>query len=69
MKEDDLESYFAHFGRVTCVNIMYDKNSGRHRGFAFVDFNDYDPVDKVLCKVLSSSLYLLFSTFALPEIF
>nr|XP_027231790.1 uncharacterized protein LOC113823362 [Penaeus vannamei] len=48
VKEDDLESYFAHFGRVTCVNIMYDKNSGRHRGFAFVDFNDYDPVDKVL---------------------
>lgn len=50
VKEDDLESYFAHFGRVTCVNIMYDKTSGRHRGFAFVDFNDYDPVDKVLCK-------------------
>ncbi|XP_071531526.1 uncharacterized protein [Panulirus ornatus] len=48
VKEDDLESYFAHFGGVTCVNIMYDKNSGRHRGFAFVDFNDYDPVDKVL---------------------
>ncbi|XP_069960273.1 uncharacterized protein [Cherax quadricarinatus] len=48
VKEDDLETYFAHFGRVTCINIMYDKNSGRHRGFAFVDFNDYDPVDKVL---------------------
>lgn len=48
VKEEDLETYFANFGRVTCVNIMYDKNSGRHRGFAFVDFNDYDPVDKVL---------------------
>ncbi|KAK4307261.1 hypothetical protein Pmani_020974 [Petrolisthes manimaculis] len=48
VKEDDLESYFKAFGRVTCVNIMYDKQSGRHRGFAFVDFNDYDPVDKVL---------------------
>ncbi|CAL4147112.1 unnamed protein product [Meganyctiphanes norvegica] len=48
VKEDDLESYFGHFGKVTCVNIMYDKNTGRHRGFAFVDFNDYDPVDKIL---------------------
>ncbi|KAK8378184.1 hypothetical protein O3P69_018865 [Scylla paramamosain] len=48
VKEEDLENYFANFGRVTCINIMYDKNSGRHRGFAFVDFNDYDPVDKVL---------------------
>ncbi|KAL7642160.1 UNVERIFIED_CONTAM: hypothetical protein RMT77_006720 [Armadillidium vulgare] len=48
VKEDDLENYFALFGSVTCVNIMYDKSSGRHRGFAFVDFNDYDPVDKVL---------------------
>ena len=50
VKEEDLENYFANFGRVTCINIMYDKNSGRHRGFAFVDFNDYDPVDKVLCR-------------------
>ncbi|XP_076048623.1 uncharacterized protein LOC143029683 isoform X2 [Oratosquilla oratoria] len=48
VKEDDLETYFTHFGRVTCINIMYDKTSGRHRGFAFIDFNDYDPVDKVL---------------------
>ena len=51
VKEDDLEEYFGHFGDVICVNIMHDKASGRHRGFAFVDFNDYDPVDKVICKL------------------
>lgn len=60
MKEDDLESYFKAFGRVTCVNIMYDKQSGRHRGFAFVDFNDYDPVDKVLCKFLVALLHVIY---------
>ena len=47
-KEEDLERYFEHFGRVSSVNIMQDKATGRHRGFAFVDFNDYDPVDKIL---------------------
>ena len=55
-----MESYFANFGRVTCVNIMYDKSSGRHRGFAFVDFNDYDPVDKVLCKEILTRYVTIF---------
>ncbi|KAF2361727.1 RNA recognition motif domain [Trinorchestia longiramus] len=47
-KEVDLQQYFENFGRTTGVSIMYDKTSGRHRGFAFIDFNDYDAVDKVL---------------------
>lgn len=48
--EDDLREYFREFGSVTSVNIVMDKDNQKKRGFAFVEFDDYDPVDKVVCK-------------------
>lgn len=48
--EEDLREYFSEFGAVTSVNIVMDKESGKKRGFAFIEYDDYDPVDKVVCK-------------------
>lgn len=49
-EDDDLRQYFSKFGNVTTVNIVNDKDNGKRRGFAFVEFDDYDPVDKVVCE-------------------
>lgn len=49
-EDEDLRDYFSQFGNVTTVNIVNDKDNGKKRGFAFVEFDDYDPVDKVVCK-------------------
>lgn len=49
-EDEDLRQYFSKFGNVTTVNIVNDKDNGKRRGFAFVEFDDYDPVDKVVCK-------------------
>ena len=51
---DDLEDYFGKYGRVKEAIIM--QKDGQSRGFAFVSFDDYDPVDKLLCKSSKTSL-------------
>ncbi|XP_031619602.1 heterogeneous nuclear ribonucleoprotein A1-like isoform X5 [Contarinia nasturtii] len=48
--EDDLREYFSDFGAVTSVNIVMDKETGKKRGFAFIEYDDYDPVDKVVLR-------------------
>jgi len=40
----------SQFGSVRHVELMMDKNTGRHRGFAFITFDDTDSVDKAVCK-------------------
>jgi len=52
MSEQHLREYFSQFGSVASVDITKDRNTGQRRGFGFVTFDDYDPVDKVICKSL-----------------
>jgi len=48
IEDKDLEEYFGEYGNVTSAEQMVDKATGRKRGFGFVEFDDYDPVDKLL---------------------
>jgi len=43
-----LQSYFETFGKVEEAQLMFDKQTMRHRGFGFVTFEDPDTVDKVV---------------------
>ena len=38
--EDDVRAAFAAFGEVSAVNIIMDRETGRPRGFAFVEMAD-----------------------------
>ncbi|XP_065873719.1 glycine-rich RNA-binding protein 4, mitochondrial-like isoform X3 [Euphorbia lathyris] len=38
--EKSLQDAFSSFGAVSEVKIMYDKDSGRSRGFGFVSFSE-----------------------------
>ena len=42
ISEDDLRDFFATFGNVSSVAIITDRDTGRSRGFAFVEMDDAD---------------------------
>ena len=50
IEKEHLEDYFSKFGNIVNVEVITEKGTNRKRGFAFVSFDDYDPVDKIVCK-------------------
>jgi RNA recognition motif-containing protein len=49
--EDDLKSYFSQYGSILEVVIIKEKDTSKSRGFGFVTFDDYDPIDKIICMI------------------
>jgi RNA recognition motif-containing protein len=52
--EPQLRSLFAAHGTVERVNIVMDKDTGRPKGFAFVEMTEASEADKA-CLALSGS--------------
>jgi RNA recognition motif-containing protein len=46
--ENELQDFFSQAGVVTSVSIMYDKFTGRSRGFAFVEYGSSDEANKAV---------------------
>jgi len=56
INEDDIKGYFCQFGNITDCVLMKDKATGNPRGFAFVEFDDHDPVDKMMVKKIAHKI-------------
>lgn len=50
MTEDQVRNYFQQFGTISDFEVPKDRESGEPRGFAFITFDDFDVVDKLVAK-------------------
>lgn len=50
LEEADLQEHFMQFGNIVSCDIIINRDTGIKRGFAFIEFDDTDAVDKVICK-------------------
>jgi cold-inducible RNA-binding protein len=46
--QDDLQGYFVQAGALTSVDVVFDKFTGRSRGFAFVEFGSTEDANKAV---------------------
>jgi cold-inducible RNA-binding protein len=54
--EEDVRNAFAAFGTVTSVSIITDRETGRPRGFAFVEMSDSNEAKQAIEKVNLSEI-------------
>lgn len=54
--ETDLRNAFAIYGPVDSVNIITDRDTGRARGFAFVEMADAGSAEKAIAALNGSDL-------------
>ena len=46
--EDDIRSAFEQYGSVAAVNIIQDRETGRSRGFAFVEMDNAEEAKQAI---------------------
>lgn len=54
--ETELRNVFAVYGQVESVNIIADRDTGRARGFAFVEMADSTAADQAIAALNGSDL-------------
>ncbi|MGN6592607.1 MAG: RNA recognition motif domain-containing protein [Terriglobales bacterium] len=54
--EDELRTLFENYGAVSRVSIMMDRETGRSRGFAFVEMSNDEEAESAISGVKGSSL-------------
>jgi RNA recognition motif-containing protein len=56
ISEDDLKAAFGKFGDVSSAKIIMDKETGRSKGFAFVEMSNDSDADKAIKALNETSL-------------
>ena len=54
--ESDLQELFARYGRVQQVSIITDRDTGRSRGFGFVEMLNAEEADRAIAALNGSEV-------------
>ena len=54
--ENDLRDAFSAYGEVASAKIITDRDTGRSKGFGFVEFNDDDAARKAMASLNGADL-------------
>ncbi len=54
--EDELRSIFEPYGEITRIQVMTDRDTGRARGFAFVELADDEEAAKAITELNGKEL-------------
>jgi RNA recognition motif-containing protein len=54
--EDDVRDVFTPFGEVSSVHMVTDRDTGRPRGFGFVEMADSEAADQAINSLNGSQL-------------
>ena len=46
--DTDLENLFGEYGTVTSANVISDRETGRSKGFAFIEMSDSTEAEKAM---------------------
>lgn len=55
IQDEDLRGFFESFGEVTSAKVITDKETGRSRGFGFVEMPDNAAAAKAMSEVNGST--------------
>ncbi|MBX3240482.1 MAG: RNA-binding protein [Chitinophagaceae bacterium] len=56
VQEEDLRQLFESFGEVTSAKVIKDRDSGRSRGFGFVEMSSDDQAHKAMTSLNNKEL-------------
>ena len=56
MSEDDLRQAFSAYGEVSSVKILMDRETGRSRGFGFVEMPNKSEADTAIAQLNGKDL-------------
>jgi RNA recognition motif-containing protein len=51
VQDEDLKEFFTPYGEVTSAKIINDRETGRSRGFGFVEMSDNEAAKKAIAEL------------------
>ena len=51
VQDEDLKDFFAPYGEVTSAKIINDRETGKSRGFGFVEMSDDEAAKKAMAEL------------------